>query len=118
MPDEGETAWFLTRTHPSGMEVVESGDREHRGVSVYHTDRDCYYLDGKDDGRIVQKTVGKAERRGLSHCLVCAGEATKDNTVGTNCPFCGERVDRLPDHLPCDASPTTPTFDKLSSTFR
>jgi hypothetical protein len=70
---------------------------------AWHSDPDCHHLDGVPESGVRETDPEEAERMGLDECKSCAEGAGGDRNNGTECPYCGETVGLLPDHLPCDA---------------
>jgi len=69
---------------------------------IYHKDRECPRIT-KADNEIKQTTEEQAQHRGRRQCqdAHCWG-TTQREEYGAECPFCGEKVGKLPSHLPCD----------------
>lgn len=68
---------------------------------VLHTDESCHYV--TPESKPAADAPVDADE--LDVCGYCAGEVERIQKQQRDCPFCGERVDRLPTHLPCKASP-------------
>lgn len=68
--------------------------------NVYHTDPDCQYKTPNS------KTLAESnvDTEDLRECKFCAGTAKDREMNSVTCPYCGETVSLLPDHLPCEAS--------------
>jgi len=64
-------------------------------VNVYHTDKDCNRLRG-DPERKPKKYV---ESKDLDECSECKGTIHKNTYSESECPLCGERVGKLPNHI-------------------
>lgn len=76
-----------------------NGQARTGNPSVYHTERDCRHI---KNAEITPITRSAARRKGLGMCQNCKGEAQSKSNPGITCPFCGEHVFSLPNHLPCE----------------
>jgi hypothetical protein len=77
--------------------------RNKSDQDVFHTSRDCPYVTQAylDLSETTQPAEEFRECAWCSDSLDYTGKGTNEH----GCPFCGESVDKLPDHLPCEASP-------------
>lgn len=68
------------------------------GDHCYHTDKDCYKLQGASKILERSKDHIKPDRR---ICSVCGeNEGDKSKHPDKTCPYCRETVGKLPMHLP------------------
>lgn len=80
---------------------VNTGKQHSNENRVYHTDLTCQYVTPMSL-TAEEAPVDIAE---LDECSWCSDDWEQSQTQGRDCPFCGESVKKLPDHLPCEESP-------------
>jgi hypothetical protein len=82
------------------MKLVKT-HRNNSDDDVYHTTRECPYVTN-DYLNAENANVPIAE---YDECAWCADEIEYIGVRESPCPFCGESVRELPDHLPCEETP-------------
>jgi len=68
---------------------------------VYHSNPDCAKL--VNGSQPITDTSQNPNE--LRLCESCRGGIDNSGSKRKRCPYCGERVSRLPDHLPCEEQP-------------
>lgn len=103
--DDGDPEDTVYRLPPSNQYDSGGWDTPKRHGRVYHEDEDCQYIRRYEDS--LDDTREDAQEIGLAPCAVCIlGKDYADNAgAGATCPFCGDDVSRLPNHLPCPEQP-------------
>lgn len=85
-------------------EVVYTRGALGTGERVYHTDRECPYLERAHNVVEVRRGRLREEARECDRCN--HGNVSGPRGEGTECPLCGEAVKKLPHHLrnECDGT--------------
>lgn len=83
------TEWVNPNKHASNAEIVK------------HTDKTCQYVTPES----VPAEEAPVNAEELRVCDYCADRIHGRQNEPDPCPFCGDDVKTLPDHLPCEASP-------------
>jgi hypothetical protein len=82
------------------MKLVKP-NRNRSEQDIYHTSRSCPYVT-TEYLELSDTTQPEAE---FSKCAWCADDIDHAGSRNEPCPFCGEAINKLPDHLPCDQTP-------------
>ena len=75
--------------------------RNNSDEDVYHTNENCPYV----TPRYVTPDETTAPIDNYEECAWCADTIDHAGSREAPCPFCGEEINKLPDHLPCEQTP-------------